>query len=245
MSHRVNVGDSIKFSSEANRTANVKGNFCTDRITICDYFWQKTLDTTNNYNVTVAGDSDAIAQYTGGSPCLKVDTGTTDDNVCFLATRLLFDQDYNPEIESRLQIVDVDQTFVFFGFADAVTETTPDATIDAAGGTLTAIATDAVGFVIDADLATSSIYCCSVNNGGAVQYVDTGIDWTDLAKYNLRVKLDPDGDADFFINGKSVGHIDLAVADVKLCAMWNFGTREGGSSEDIYVVWFKAWQDVI
>jgi hypothetical protein len=244
LSQQVKVQRELTF--EHGRAAiddNIKGNPSTERMCSVDWFDQTTLDTTNDYTQTLGGVSDAGALEAGGKHGFKGTTGTTDNNVSFLGTALIFDITQTPEIESKIEITDVSGTFVFFGFSDANTESTPSATIDGDGG-LTAVATDAAGFVIDADLGTSSIYCASVNDGGTVQYVDTGLDWEDGDSHRLRVKLDSSGNAYFYVDGVQEGYIALAVADVPLCAIWNYGTRADDGANYVYFRYLKKWQDI-
>ena len=244
MSHNVYVDDSIEFKAEAKIKANVKGNLSTERMCSVDWFDQVTLDTTNDYVSTVGGTDDAAAMTASGYPGLTLTTGTADNNVAFLATGLIFDITQKPEIEVKLKIVDVSGTVVFLGFSDATSETTPSATIDADGGTLTAVATDAAGFVIDADLSTSSIYCASTKTGAAVQSKDTSIDWADNESKILRVSIDATGNARFYVDGVQKGTILLAVADVPLCAIINYGTRAADGANLVYARYLKKWQDI-
>lgn len=246
----VYVDDELIFKAGATHQANIVGNPSTKRMCSVDWFDQKALNTTRDYTTTLDGDSDAIALTAGGYCGITVATGTTDNNVCFLCSPLIFDISYEPEIETRINIADVSGTFVFFGFGDSTTESTPHSSIDYDGGSaLAAAAADAVGFVIDADGATggeSYIICCSVNTSGTVQYVDLTPEetWADGESFTLRVKLDTSGNARFWIDGIEVGYIALAVADVPLSATWNFGTRANDNTNAVYVRYLKKWQTI-
>ena len=222
---QIRVGKEIEFVGDAAQAANIKGYPSTERMSSVDWFDQTTLDVTNDYTQTLGGTSDAGALTAGGEHGFKGTTGTGDNEVAFLATGLIFDITQGPVIETKLKITDVSGTVVYFGFSDATSETTPAATIDADSGTLTAVATDAAGFVIDADLGTSSLYCASTKTGAAVQSVDTATDWADAQSKVLRVALDSSGNARFYVDGVELGYIASAVADVPLCAIINYGTR--------------------
>jgi len=242
MSQQVRVERELVFDNQAEIATNIKGNPSTERMCVVDWFNGKAIDTTNDYT-GAAGSALTGAGYNG----LTLTTSATDNVIYYFATPLIFDITQKPEIEIRLKLSDVSGTIIFFGFSDAVSETSPAATIDADGGTLYNAATDAVGFVIDADLGTSSIYCASVNNqsaGGTVQSVDTAIDWEDDESRTLRVKLDASGNAYLYADGKEVGYIALAVADVPLCAIINFGTRDDDGANPAYVRYLKMWQDI-
>lgn len=246
MSHIVTVGDRIEFTGEAKTKANIRGDMLPERMSSIDWFDQAALDATNDYVQTLGGTSDAGAVCGAGESGLLLTTGTGDNEVSFLATPLIFDISNSPTIEAKFNISDVSGTFLYFGFADATTETTPAATIDADSATLTAVATDAVGFVVDADLGGSSIYCASSNTGAAVQSVDTGLDWADGISHTLRVSLDSSGNAKFFVDGIQKGYIALAVADVAagLCAMVNYGTRAADGANTVYMRYLAKFQDV-
>lgn len=247
MSNQVRIGDYLEFNEQASIDRNVKGDMLPERMCSIDWFDQTTLDTTNDYTQTLGGTNDAGALVATGEHGFKGTTGTGDNEVSFLGTALIFDVTQNPTIEAKIEITDVSGTVVYFGFADANTETSPACTIDADGGTLTNAATDAAGFVIDADLSTSSIYCASVNNqgaGGTVQSVDSGTDWADTVSHRLRVHLDSSGNAYFYLDGRQVGYIALAVADVPLCAILNYGTRANDGANYVYMRYLAKWQDV-
>ncbi len=239
MGHRVSVGDCIEFKGEAKTKENVKGDLSTERMCSADFFDHKAIDTTNEY--TGAAGS---AVTGGGVSGLTLTTSGTDNVVYYFATPLIFDITQKPVIETKLKLADVSGTFVFFGFSDAINETSPSATIDADSGTLVAVATDAAGFVIDADKGTSSIYSASVKTGAAVQSADSGIDWADDESKILRVELDASGNAYFYVDGVQVGYIALAVADVPLCAIINFGTRANDGANVVYTRYLKKWCDI-
>uniref|UniRef100_A0A6M3LF69 Uncharacterized protein n=1 Tax=viral metagenome TaxID=1070528 RepID=A0A6M3LF69_9ZZZZ len=244
MSQQVRVEREIKFTGDANQEANVDGYMLPKKMSSIDWFDQRAMDTTNNYTVTVAGSGDTLALSAGGKSGVTVLTGANDNDVSFLATGLVFDISQAPVIETKIYITDVSSSLVYFGFSDATSETTPAATIDADGSTLTAAAIDAAGFVIDADKGTSGIYCASVLSGGTVQSVDTGIDWADTISYVLRVALDTSGNARFYVNGVEKGYIALAVADVPLCAIFNFGTRAAGGQQTMYARYLAKFQNI-
>jgi len=243
----VKVGRELDFVGRAEFNPNVKGNFSTERMCSVDWFDQTALDVTYGYTQTLGGTNDLGALVASGEHGFKGTCGDTDNEVSFLATGLIFDITQSPEIEAKIKITNVSGTVVYFGFSDATSETTPAATIDADGGTLTNAATDAAGFVIDADLGTSSIYSASVNNqsaGGTVQSVDSTIDWGDNESKILRVKLDSSGNATFYVDGVAKGYLALAVADVPLCATLNYGQRAGEANQLVYMRYLKKWQNI-
>jgi hypothetical protein len=240
---QVKVDRALQFQGSAANKDNVEGNPSFSKMVIYDDFTCVTVDTTNDYTSTLDGTADAVAITAAANGKLRLTTGTTDNQVSFLASALVFDISKNPVIETKLTITDVSGTVLYFGFSDANTEATPDDTIDYADATLAATATDAVGFVCDADKVTSTIYAASVATGGSVAAATTGVMWADGETKTLRIALNSDGDATFFIDGVVKNVVQAAVTDVPLCFIYNYGTRANDSSNTIDVDYVKAWQD--
>lgn len=246
MSQIVKVDRRIEFAVDAAQDANVYGDMLPKRMTSIDWFDQKALNTTNDYTVTVDGTSDAVALSAGGINGVTITTGSTDNEISFLGTALIFDASNNPSIEARVTIADVSGTSFFFGFSDANTETTPASTIDYADGTLAAAATDAAGFVVDADKSSSAVYVASIATGGTVKgaLASPSVVWADGETKSLRVSLDSSLGARYFIDGVQVGYQALAVTDVPFCAIFNAGTRANDGSNTVIVKYLAKWQDV-
>ena len=239
---QVRVLRDLEFKGVASHTGNVKGNMSPERMTLADYFCDDT--TSALWTETLDGTNDDIAPTAGGYPGLTLLSGDTDNQVSFLGSALIFDISNNPVIETKVRLTDISQTSFFFGFSDANTETTPASTIDYADGTLAAAATDACGFVSDADKSSSQWYAASIATGGSVTGTATGITPTDATYVTLRVALDSSGNATFYINGVPEHYEATAVTDVPLCAIFNFGTRDNGGGDNVYVKYFRAWQDI-
>lgn len=244
MSQEINVQRKIRFTNDADQYPNIEDDPWPKRTLSIDWYDQTTLDVTNDYTQTLGGTADAGALTAAGEPGFKGTTGTGDNEISFLATGLIFDITQKPAIGTKLKISDVSGTVVFWGLSDATSETTPAGTIDADSGTITAVATDAVGFLIDADLGSSSLYCVSVKTGAAAQSVDTGIDWADGESRILKIALDASGNARFYVDGVQKGYIASAVADVPLCEIKNYGTRANDGSNTVYWRYLAKWQDI-
>lgn len=240
------VERALIFQSSANTKDNIEGNPSYSKMHIYDDFTCVTVDTTNDYTSTLGGSSDAVAINAQTNGVLRLTTGTGDNEVSFLASALVFDISKNPVIETRLTITDVSGTFLYFGFSDANTETTPDDTIDYADATLAATATDAAGFVVDADKASagsSKIYAATIATGGSVAGVYTSLLWADGETKTLRIAFNTEGDAAFYVDGVLKTIVQSAVTDVPFCFIWNYGTRAADGSNTVDVDYVKAWQD--
>ena len=240
MSQQVRVSRCIEFVGDADESSNVRGNLSTEKMSFVDWFAGDVVATI--YTETLGGTNDDIAPIAGGVNGLSLLSGDTDNEVMFLGTGLIFDITQNPVIETKVRITDVSQTSFFFGFSDANTETTPASTIDYADGTLAAAATNAAGFVSDAD-KSSLYYAAYIKTGGSVAAASAGVTPTDSAWHVLRVRLDSSGNCWWYIDGVLVYYKAAAVTDVPLCAIWNAGTRNNGGGNAVYVKYLKCWQD--
>ena len=242
----VYVDDELIFKAGASTRRNVVGDMLSKRMASIDWFDQTAIDLTNDYTSTLGGNLDAVALTAAGTNGVTMTTGTGDNEISFLATGLVFGITQKPVIEAKVEITDVSGTTAFFGYSDVTNDATPEAIIDADGGTLAngSGVADAVGFVIDADLDTSSIYCASVNTSGAVQSVDSGLAYTNGQTKRLRVELDASGNANFYVDGVQVGRILLAVADVPLCAVFDYGTRDNDNSNTVIARYLAKYQDL-
>ncbi len=246
MSQQVVVDKTLVFKGDAAQAPNIEGDMLPERMNSIDWYDQTAIDLTNDYTSTLGGTSDAVALTAGGTNGVTLTTGTGDNEISFLATGLIFDITQAPSIASKVEITDVSGTTVFFGFSDVTNDTTPEAIIDADGGTLAngSGVADAVGFVIDADLESSSLYCASVNTSGSIQSVDSGLAYTNGQTKILKITLDTSGNARFFVDGVQVGYIALAVADVPLCAAYDYGTRDADGSNTVIARYLAKYQDV-
>lgn len=242
MSQQVKCSRSLQFVGDADEYYNIEGNPSHKKMVIEEYWLDDT--TSALWTETLGGTNDDIAPTAGGVPGLTLLSGDTDDEVSFLGTALIFDISNNPVIECKVRITDISQTSFYFGFSDANTETTPASTIDYAGGTLAAAATDAAGFVSDADKGSSLFYAAHIKTGGSVAAASATILPTDSTSNILRVKADSSGNVTWYINGVARYYKATALTDVPLCAIFNFGTRDNGGGDAVYAYYFKAWQDI-
>ena len=100
---------------------------------------------------------------------------------------------------------------IFIGMGDAVTLNAP---FTLSGTTLTANATNGVGFLYDAAGTGSytNLTLVAVNAGGTPQKVAISNAISTTAFHKYRVELDGSGNANFYIDGALVGSIASAVA---------------------------------
>jgi len=58
------------------------------------------------------------------------------------------------------------------------------------------------------------------------------------------MEIDTAGNANFFIGGTQVGRILLAVADVPLCEIKNYGTRAADGANIVTARYLAKYQDI-
>jgi len=224
--------------------ANVEGIFHEKKVHFRDHFTDDTL-ATDRWLATVTNHTIAVNHATYRH-CALITTDTTDNESSFLAGPLCWEDDLNAIAEAKILVSDVSAVGLFFGFSDATFESTPDMPIDYAGGTLAAAATNAVGIVMDGDdtvNGASSIVAVGVNAGVLETADDSETDWADGVWHNLRVELDPDGDAVFYLDGVAFHYMSTAIASgTALCVMVAVANR-GSAAETVYVDRVDAWQD--
>lgn len=239
MSHNVIVDE--KLWMNANK-ANVEGDMLSIREHFADHFTGDTLST-DNWTATVGGSGDTIAIDAQNGGAVKMTTGGADNDSCHLGSAVIWSGAKEASVEWRVKIVDVSKTAIFVGLSDAVSESNGNIAIGYPSDTLTSTASDAVGFVVDADHASSSIMCCGVAGDTDETAVDSGIDWDDNETKNLRIVL-KDGAAWFYVDGKGVGYGDACVTKTtKLCVALQAQTRDGAAQQVVYGFRADAWQD--
>ena len=242
----------LRFRGDSQHEANVTGLMQEKKRHDYDRFTGITLDTTNRWATSVPGTSDSIAisEVQGGSALIT--TGTADNDSCMLAGAIIYSGDNLAVVEFRITITDVSGTGVFVGFSDAKSEANNSLAIHYPADSLTTVASNAAGFVIDADHTSSLIMCASVADDSDTTPVSTGVTWTDGQTKNLRVFVDTEettddtdsGFATFVLDGDVVAKIKESVTSATLlCPTVQAITRAGDGSNTVRVHSFDAWQD--
>ena len=245
------VEKDLEFRADATHGANVKGPMQEKKRHDFDRFTRPALDTTNLWTTYTTGTTGpatvAISEVQGGS--VLITTGTVDDDSVAMSKPVIYSGNKKAACEWYITITDVSGTGVFLGFSDEKNEANGLLAIGYPADAETATATNGVGFVIDADHATSSIMCCGVKAGTKDTAVDSGTDWADGETKTLRVELggDPEGNNDgavFYLDGKVVGFLANAVtAATLLCPTVQAITRANDGANTVRVRSYDAWQD--
>ncbi len=194
-----------------------------------DDFEGYAIDTTNDVSVGAdSGGSFAANAQSCGAGRLTTHSNSGDTTaVC----RSLTWKAANGGIimEARLtNVTAITTRAIFVGLTDTIaTSTTVEFPISLSGSTFTTTATDAVGFVYDTDATTDVWYCMGVKADTDATSVSTATAPSAAATWDtLRVMVDADGNADFFVNGVFKGHVANAVtASVALTPIVVLETR--------------------
>ena len=166
---------------------------------------------TLNGSTDDAGTGMLVAIDTGatvvmGSSVATMSTDTTDnDGVLLQFANATSASKGGLVFEARLApTTAITGTSCFVGFTDSQAIEEPFAV---SGTTLTSTATDAVGFIYDADATTAQWYCVGVDTDvDATGYAISGVAPVANTEQVLRIEVDSDGKgAKFFINGAKVG----------------------------------------
>jgi hypothetical protein len=242
MSQQVKVDRKLIFSGDAKNKSNVDGNMLETKKHFSDNVMGDTLDTFKwAAQVDGSGDAVAIAEVAGGE-CLFT-TGGNDNDSCFLSSALIYRGSKNPVIEVPITIDDVSGTAIFVGFTDVKYESNGHIAIEYPANSLTSTATDAVGFVCDADHTSSLLMCCGVYGDTDATAVSSGITWTDGQKKILRVEL-VGTIAYFYVDGVAVASIPVAVTSTTLlCASIQCMTRAADGQNTVQAHQVDVWVD--
>ena len=240
----------IRLRGLAKHGQNLKGPFQPEMVHFHDHFTDDTL-CTDKWLATSAWASAAIAvehaTYPGGQ--CRITTGTADATVEQLSTPLCWEDDQNCICEARILSADVSGVAIFFGFSDATAETSPAMPIDYDGGVLATVSgRDAVGFICDADdtvNGVSSIVAVGANAGTLETAIDSAVDWADADWHILRVELNPDGDATFYLDGERIGFMTTAITSgTHMCITVAVANREAGQNY-VYIDRVDGWQNEV
>ena len=202
------------------------------------------VDETNDIDAgTENSGTQAISVLENG--VYRLTTGTTADNRVAFATALNYQADNGGPLSAEFRVKSVTAITTrayFIGFTDVVPSGTLENPIEQSGTTLTSTASNAVGFMYDTASTTDNWYAVGVKADTDAVSVETGVAPAAAGTYQtLKVVVNQDGDADFYIDGKWEGRVDNAVtASTSLCAICLVETRTGGASSldcDYREVW--------
>ena len=166
-----------------------------------------------------SGGSTAVTAAVNGVLRITTDDQTDGDRIA-LTTQLNWQaSDGGMIMEARLKCVTaITYRTIFVGFTDVLaSSTTVEMPIEMSGTTLTSTATDAVGFMYDTASTNDTWYGVGVKADADATAVDSTIAPVAGTFQTLRVQVNPDGDARFYINGKLIGTVEDAITVSVAC----------------------------
>jgi len=184
-------------------------------------------------------DNDAgLVQLDGPNGLVTITGANTDADTTFIGTGINFDVGLQGTIvcETRIQMPDLDTKEIFFGVTSILSldEQLEDIVINASATAVTCVA-DLAGFYFSDELTASATDWHGIHAGGSTADGDTAAN-VNLSKtvtantwQILRLELDSNGNARWFIDGDLVQSVAGAVSttsDVAVCLALGANTTE-------------------
>lgn len=182
------------------------------------------------------------------SGAVTVSSSDEDTDTSFIGTQILFDVALMAPLvlETRLQIPDLDTKEIFVGFTSILTfdEQLEDVLINASATAFTCVA-DLCGFYLSNELTASATAWHAAHKGGATTASTTaasqtlGIGPTAGEWQILRLEIDPNGDARWYVDGvlkKSVSTAASLTSNMAAVVAFAANTTEFAIGEVDYVL---------
>lgn len=239
------IGRKIKFVGDANKKANVGGNFSLSKVTLYDDFLGDVLAdewTPSGNN----GGTEAITAGSGGTVTLT--TGGTDDDRSILSGGLNWYCAKNPVMEVRCKVDRITGVGINIGFNDAVTEgdNVLAASLDAGVATQTAgMSDDNALFLFDTDGSPDYWYYAAgkATAKGVPVVIGTTTPGADTY-HTYRIALDTLGNARFYVDGLAVGFLAACITTTDpLCPFVGVINRANTGAVILAIDYIKCWQD--
>lgn len=189
---------------------------------------------------TVAGvNSGAMAASKGVQ---TISTGAADDDDVDVASGVIFDAAKGLSFEALVRNDDVDMTALNLGFSDATGEAADKIAFTFDTVTLTSNATDGALFFHDCD-ATSDVWRAATVVGDAESTVIAStVAPVDTTEYKLRIDVNLDGEATFWLDNVNLGTADADLTTAALCAYIGFINHAEAAANTCDIVYAAAWQ---
>ena len=188
------------------------------KVKLWDDFVHPVVDESNDW-ATWTENSGTQAINIDDNGYIRLATGTTAGNRVGVSGEVIWEAENGGSLifETRIKSSSaITLRSYFVGFTDIKTIENP---IEQSGTSITYSASDAVGFSYDTDADNDTWYCVGVKGDTAATAVNSGVAPAAAGTdQTLRVVLNTDGDATFWIDGKEEARIDNCVTvGTKLC----------------------------
>ncbi len=252
MSQQVKVYRQIEFEGDADKSANMKGNWNPKKVWFYDDFLGLAVDTANVYNFSTVNSGTAT---TTRPHCYTSTLGGNDDDDNDLAMGLEWYGQYNATFEARFRNDDVANVGINLGFTDVAGEGGQLIAMAVVNANITSTAADAAVVLIDGDADAVNISAVSVKAGTDGALIDSGVAAADAVFYTARVEFRDNGsrtDALFYVNtsGNEIDpeediigvEFDAVTRTNALCPYIGHIDHEGAANT-LDVDYIKIWQD--
>jgi hypothetical protein len=174
----------------------------------------------------------------GLSGVCRLSTHTEDLDTAFIGTGINFDVALMAPIvvEARVQFVDLDTKAAFIGLTSVLTyDEQMDDIIDYSAATTVTLTATLAGFFLSSEFTEDEMWHCVYNGGTTTGQTDTeeiesGVDAVKGEWQVLRLEVDPNGTARWYIDGAliqtTVGAISTTTDLAVCCGVTNNGTAE-------------------
>jgi len=182
-------------------------------------------------------DNDAGAAYLQSdalSGVVRLTSANTDQDLTFIGTDICFDVGLMGPLvaEARVRFVDLDDKVAYIGFTSVLTlDEQIDDILDAGTTTITLTAGSLCGFLLSSELTDDEDWH-GIYNGGTTtgETTSTNVDLDDDAVAGewqiLRVEIDPNGDARWWVDGVLKQSVDTAIStSTDVAAMCGIGAN--------------------
>ena len=188
------------------------------------------------------------------SGAIQIEAGATDQDSTGLVTSKMFDVALTAPIvmEARVQFNNLDTKEFFFGLSDVNEDDVAletDILGASAGTTIALTSSNLIGFLLDSELTEDEMWH-GVYNGGtttgvtASGSVELAVDAVAGEWDIIRLEIDPNGDARWWVNGLLKQSVDTAVSTTTdLCMNFLIGGRGANELADVDYVLVTANRD--
>ena len=241
MSQQVRVEQDLVFAGKAAYTANIKGNPMYEKVFFTTHL---THDNDGTYNLIEDTDGGTLTHSVELGGAMLCTSGGTAKDYCELIYTILWGCAKNCVMEARVKMTPITNVAMAVGFADASHGAANEIVAEITDAAQETRATEFAGFVFDTDSTADTWYYAASKAGTPGTPVATAIAPTANTYQTLRVAMNTDGDATFYINGDPVGFLATCVTTgTLLTPIWAFLDIAGSASAKGYVDRITCWQD--
>ena len=255
MSQQVKVYRQIEFEGDADKSANMKGNWNPKKVWFYDDFVGKAIDTANVYTFGTVNAGTATVTV---PHCLTLTSNAADNADNEFTMGLEWYGQYNAVFEARFRNDDCANTGINLGFTDSQNEAVDLIAMQVINANITSTASDAAVILIDGDADAVNICGVSVKAGADGALIDSAVVAALAAApkfYTGRVELRDNGtrtDALFYVNtsGNEIDpeediigvEMDAVTRTNALCPYIGQLNHQG-AADTLNVDYIKVWQD--